>query len=764
MALEEGTYVIVSAKNHAFALDVTGGSDDMNGRRVQLYERNDSDAQLVRVIADGSGYRLVFVLSGKALDRDGNGSADGTIVQQWDSYGGAAQKWEVKEDGKTANVGGASIPSYTIGNFGVKTSVLDIVSGQIASGTRLQMYTANGTDAQRWAFVPMPSVPDGTYIIRTALDRSVVLDVAGGSAADGANVQIYGENDTNAQKWVVKNNSDGTCSIRNASTGKALDVDVSADRDGKNVQQWSPSSTQQNQKWVCVQGGSAKSNGVLVPLYVIHSQSSSGRVLDVADGSMRAQTNVQVWTANGTRAQLFEFEPTEYVASNLPIPTGGRLATVAGGFSSSPIVIGQEATVYPSWLCRHDAFSVRYRTRTRGASRSNGDIGQWGEWKSIRDGSSSNAGWGNIREPNVAEPVSSGSSRWATDGIGVSFGAYDRMDVQFEVRSFATSWGDAGGTAHGNPATFTVVVAKEASLSDVQVAFTPEGLRVGYVSSFKRGGNSLNVAIEGVADLHPFSGLGSSGSVTIPIGDMKRVPEEGESLTVTMQITTCDAAMDYVTKQVSMSYDAGHGTTLSQSVRIDGVFGTLETDATRAWLLVPRGHGDRFVDIDMKSKTFLPPIGVRYRLFLVKDAGDSWATKMVSMGAVDDCGYHITSKDMSHDFAIYAGDGGDGGPSFSMKYKRDSDTKTTTGRERNVVSFGETVAATGSLDGYLVEDSFGGVFEEQKSRFDAMAHDGYAYLRTPLGMWMQIAVTDSGIGLGKKGESKVSVGFTEVEW
>ena len=52
---------------------------------------------------------------------------------------------------------------------------------------------------------PAPSGPaDGEYAIRSALADRSVLDVAGGSAASGANVQLYSYNATKAQRWSVK--------------------------------------------------------------------------------------------------------------------------------------------------------------------------------------------------------------------------------------------------------------------------------------------------------------------------------------------------------------------------------------------------------------------------------------------------------------------------------------------------------------------------------------------------------------------------------
>ena len=43
-------------------------------------------------------------------------------------------------------------------------------------------------------------LPDGTYIISSALDLTKVLDIVGGSTENRANVQLYERNGTEAQQ------------------------------------------------------------------------------------------------------------------------------------------------------------------------------------------------------------------------------------------------------------------------------------------------------------------------------------------------------------------------------------------------------------------------------------------------------------------------------------------------------------------------------------------------------------------------------------
>lgn len=64
-------------------------------------------------------------------------------------------------------------------------------------------------------------VSAGTYVIK---NRGKALDVYGGSTNNGANVQLWDDNQSGAQKWNVTVDSDGYITLVNLESGKALDV------------------------------------------------------------------------------------------------------------------------------------------------------------------------------------------------------------------------------------------------------------------------------------------------------------------------------------------------------------------------------------------------------------------------------------------------------------------------------------------------------------------------------------------------------------
>ena len=115
---------------------------------------------------------------------------------------------------------------------GVGGKCLDVAGGSSADGTAVQLYTCNGTAAQRWTVGS-----DGTF---RALGKC--LDVAGGSTADGALVQLYTCNGTGAQQWTANAAHD----VVSPASGKCLDVNGTAD--GARAQLWSCHGGA-NQKW-----------------------------------------------------------------------------------------------------------------------------------------------------------------------------------------------------------------------------------------------------------------------------------------------------------------------------------------------------------------------------------------------------------------------------------------------------------------------------------------------------------------------------------
>lgn len=297
--LPDGTYAML-ASSDSFALIAGGGSLSFDGFGY-------SGVQTFDVSTTENGYRTIAIHgAGAVLDAAGGNDANGTKLQTYAANGTKAQKWIIEKDGERFRIVSAL--------NGQK--VADVPGGSIASGARLQLYSANGTAAQSFYFVDPTAVrseldklasdnrevvKDGDYAIAAGPDLSrMVLDVSGGSASSGANVQIYQSNTTAAQRWRVSHDDGGYLTIANVKSGKVLDVSAGSTCLGTNVQQYTAcGDANYAQKWIAVPNG----DGSVRLLSAVWQQ----RALDVAGGSLSSQTNVQLYASNGTAAQRFTF-------------------------------------------------------------------------------------------------------------------------------------------------------------------------------------------------------------------------------------------------------------------------------------------------------------------------------------------------------------------------------------------------------------------------------------------------------------------------
>ena len=292
-----GIYYIKAAAASNMAIDVAGGSD-LNGTNIQLYGVDYTGAQKWNVMynANTDDYTIANFVSGKVLDVEGASVENGANVQLWESNKTCAQRWKiVRTSGDEMKL--LSACSY---------KALDIDAAAMVSGTNLKIWNDNGSKAQKWKFVPVEAVPDGLYTVTSALDGNKAVDISGGShnAVNGTNIQIWGKNNTSAQRWYIQRGSDGYYTVRNLQSGKAIDVDAAKDTNWANIQAWGSNGTCA-QKWRILKNGDN---------YTFIS-ACSGKVLDLAGADTRSGINVQQFEANNSGAQKWKLTPVEIVQS-----------------------------------------------------------------------------------------------------------------------------------------------------------------------------------------------------------------------------------------------------------------------------------------------------------------------------------------------------------------------------------------------------------------------------------------------------------------
>lgn len=141
-SIEDGTYIIRSAIDSRFVLDVLGASKN-NGANVQLYEYSADNQKRFKVKYLGDGfYSIVAAHSNKSLDVKDASKRKGANVWQWEQNGTDAQKWVIKDVGN----GYYSIISKCNGLY------MDVTNASASNFTNIQMCDGNGLNAQKFIF------------------------------------------------------------------------------------------------------------------------------------------------------------------------------------------------------------------------------------------------------------------------------------------------------------------------------------------------------------------------------------------------------------------------------------------------------------------------------------------------------------------------------------------------------------------------------------------------------------------------------------
>jgi streptogrisin D len=136
----------------------------------------------VSIPGGGGGGRtgpVVSAASGKCLDINGSGTADGTKIQIWTCNGTGAQQWTIGTDGTLRGLG----------------KCLDVRFSGTANGTITQLWTCNGSGAQVW------SAQANGSLVNPQSGRC--LDVTGNNTANGTQLQIWDCNGGANQRWTL---------------------------------------------------------------------------------------------------------------------------------------------------------------------------------------------------------------------------------------------------------------------------------------------------------------------------------------------------------------------------------------------------------------------------------------------------------------------------------------------------------------------------------------------------------------------------------
>lgn len=297
----DGSIELVSGGNQNYCLDLYS-SRTVNGNNVDIYERNNSNAQRW-VFRNKLNYR-------ESLDQLAN-------------------------ENKNVLANG----TYTIASKINDNYVLDMASSTLSNGGNVQLYEANRTKAQSF----IVNHDKNGYVTITNENSNKVIEVNSNSAANMANIQQNQSNDSYRQKWIAIKNSDGSIELVSA-LNKNYCIDLYSSRivNGNNVDLYQRNSSNA-QKWlfktknnqsqapanydaIAAQNKDAIADGK----YEIATKLNESFVLDMTSSSLSNGGNVQLYSSNGTKAQgwIVSHDSKGYVT--ITNENSGKVMEVAG--------------------------------------------------------------------------------------------------------------------------------------------------------------------------------------------------------------------------------------------------------------------------------------------------------------------------------------------------------------------------------------------------------------------------------------------------
>ena len=258
--IKEGWYIITTALDSGFALDINGGV------------KSDAQDANLDIFAYDAANELV------------------------------SQMFYVKKEDTANN-------AYTFMPFAARNRVLDCLSGYYTPGTNLRQHKANGTDAQKFQILKTDET--GKYQIKN-INANTCFTVKGGSASNKANVELGLWANTDAQKWSFVESSHNT-KPTNLARGiyvlhTAIGASNSSDFSTRAMAVANDSGANKTNIQINSPNGSDRQKFMLIPLgnskyYIVNA--ITYKSIDVESGVAAHKTNVQLYRKNDTAAQTW---------------------------------------------------------------------------------------------------------------------------------------------------------------------------------------------------------------------------------------------------------------------------------------------------------------------------------------------------------------------------------------------------------------------------------------------------------------------------
>ena len=335
--LPDGDYAILTGLDCNSYVDIIGSAVPAEtGTNVNLWHRTagtllpSCDVWTIKSAGNGF-YTIAQKGTNMMLEVAGADTAIGANVQVYKANGTDAQLWSI-----TNTETGYKIQSKCNGYC------LDVSGGVNESGRNMIVWESNDTAGQRFALVPYgPSVgktiADGEYTIEYAASPAYCIDAQGYSDSEyknGTNVQLWQTEGCN-DSFKIKHVGDGMYTITESKSGYVLDINCGSNylNNSNNIQLFN-SNSGLNQKWIIKKNGSS---------YNIIS-ALNGLCLELYSGKAEPRGNISQFIYNNSAAQKWDLVApvgmkmkTTFDAMSGNVDTSSKTVTYSKTYGDLPV-------------------------------------------------------------------------------------------------------------------------------------------------------------------------------------------------------------------------------------------------------------------------------------------------------------------------------------------------------------------------------------------------------------------------------------------
>ena len=196
---------------------------------------------------------------------------------------------------------------YRIASMVDTSFVLDIYGGSAANGANVQLYKSNNSPAQIFKLTPVTAGGKTRYRISPVSAMSCSLAADGTELTGNGKVNAVQKSASNtaAQQWYFSKGTNGGYRIHsNLAENYVLDVYAGKAKNKANIWIYKSNNSKAQEFKLTKVGGSTVADG----LYTLRSKTANGKVMDIYGNQLTNNANVQIYNSNGSAAQKFWIE------------------------------------------------------------------------------------------------------------------------------------------------------------------------------------------------------------------------------------------------------------------------------------------------------------------------------------------------------------------------------------------------------------------------------------------------------------------------